>query len=87
MRLIAAPARVFTDVPVVVVTDSWPGNNGLIKPKPLRTQLGGRAHLLSWLRVNAAPSTACPSPPRAGPEDKGSTAPASAAPGPAILRR
>ena len=43
-------AVVFADVPVVVVTDSWFGNNGLWQP--LCTALGARAHLLSRLRVN-----------------------------------
>jgi hypothetical protein len=36
---------------MLVVTDSWFGNNGLLKP--LRQALGARAQLLSRLRVNA----------------------------------
>jgi hypothetical protein len=51
VRLIAALARVFGQVPILVVADSWFGNNGLLKP--LRAALGPRAHLLSRLRVNA----------------------------------
>ena len=51
VRLIAALAGVFGQVPVLVVADSWFGNQGLLKP--LRAALGPRAHLLSRLRVNA----------------------------------
>jgi hypothetical protein len=46
---------------ILVVTDSWFGNNGLFKP--LRKEMGKRAHLLSRLRSNnnlfdlPAPST------------------------------
>jgi hypothetical protein len=50
--LIVAVAAAFGGVPVLVVTDSWFGNNGLFKP--LRAALGGRVHLLSRLRVTAA---------------------------------
>ena len=50
--LIARLGGFFAQVPVLVVTDSWFGNNGLFKP--LRVRLGERAHLLSRLRVNAA---------------------------------
>jgi len=50
--LIERVAAVFAGVPVLVVTDSWFGNNGLFKP--LRSALGERVHLLSRLRVNAA---------------------------------
>jgi hypothetical protein len=52
VALIGKLGAVLTDVPVRVVTDSWFGNNGLLKP--LRARLGERAHLLSRLRVNAA---------------------------------
>lgn len=52
VALIGKLGGVFADVPVLVVTDSWFGNNGLLKP--LRARLGERAHLLSRLRVNAA---------------------------------
>ncbi len=43
-------ATVFCDVPVLVVTDSWFGNNGLLKP--LRQTLGERVQILTRLRVN-----------------------------------
>jgi hypothetical protein len=51
VRLIRSLAGVFPRAPILVVTDSWFGNNGLLKP--LRRALGSRAHLLSRLRVNA----------------------------------
>ena len=50
--LIVRLATFFSQVPVLLVTDSWFGNNGLLKP--LRARLGNRVHLLSRLRVNAA---------------------------------
>jgi len=52
VQLIARLGAVFADVPVLVVADSWFGNNGLFKP--LRERLGARVNLLSRLRVNAA---------------------------------
>jgi hypothetical protein len=52
VALIARLGAFFKQVPVLVVTDSWFGNNGLFKP--LRARLGERVHLLSRLRVNAA---------------------------------
>ena len=48
--MFARLASVFPKVPVLVVTDSWFGNNGLLKP--LRQTLGERAHVLTRLRVN-----------------------------------
>lgn len=51
-QIILSIAEVFTQVPVLVVTDSWFGNRGLLKP--LRGAIGQRAHILSRLRVNAA---------------------------------
>ncbi len=45
-------SAVFADVPVLVVTNNWFGNNGLLKP--LRAKLGEHAHLLSRKPVNAA---------------------------------
>lgn len=51
VTMIARLSRCFPGVPVLVVTDSWFGNNGLLRP--LRGQLGARADLLSRLRVNA----------------------------------
>jgi hypothetical protein len=50
VRLVAALAEVFPRAPVLVITDSWFGNNGLLEP--LRQALGSRAHLLARLRVN-----------------------------------
>jgi hypothetical protein len=50
--MIVRLAGCFQTVPVLVVTDSWFGNNGLFRP--LRKQLGARVNLLSRLRVNAA---------------------------------
>ncbi|MCP4409852.1 MAG: transposase [Gammaproteobacteria bacterium] len=44
-------AACFAGVPVLVVTDSWFGNNGLFKP--LRQALGVQFHLLSRLRVTS----------------------------------
>jgi len=51
VELIARLGAFFGQAPVLVVTDSWFGNNGLFKP--LRARLGKRVHLLSRLRVNA----------------------------------
>ncbi len=50
VRLIARLAGVFPAATVLVVADSWFGNNGLFAP--LRAELGPRAHLLSRLRAN-----------------------------------
>jgi hypothetical protein len=52
VTLIARLGAFFRQAPLLVVTDSWFGNRGLLKP--LRSRLGERAHLLSRLRVNAA---------------------------------
>jgi hypothetical protein len=52
VELIARLGAFFAQVPILVVTDTWFGNNGLFKP--LRARLGARVHLLSRLRVNAA---------------------------------
>ena len=49
--LIQSLAGVFPRVPILVITDSWFGNNGLLKP--LRRAVGARAQLLSRVRVNA----------------------------------
>ena len=48
---IARVAAVFAEAPVLVIADSWFGNNGLWRP--LRKALGPRVHLLSRLRVNS----------------------------------
>ena len=52
VALIGRLAGVFADAPILVVADSWFGNNGLLKP--LRKRLGECINLLSRLRVNAA---------------------------------
>ena len=41
----------FRDTPLLVVTDSWFGNNGLYKP--MRNIIGKNCHILSRLRVNS----------------------------------
>jgi hypothetical protein len=51
VRLIERLAGVFVAVPILVVTDSWFGNRGLLKP--LRAALGPHVQLLTRLRVNA----------------------------------
>jgi hypothetical protein len=51
VELIGRLGGVFTHAPILVVADSWFGNNGLLKP--LRACVGERADLLSRLRVNA----------------------------------
>jgi hypothetical protein len=52
VMLIARVGACFARVPMLVVSDSWFGNNGLFKP--LRARLGERVDLLARLRVNAA---------------------------------
>ena len=49
-EMIIQLAHHFVGVPVMVVCDSWFGNNGLFKP--LRKQIGTSVHLLSRLRSN-----------------------------------
>jgi len=51
VQLVARVARFFPAAAILIVADSWFGNNGLLKP--LRSALGARVHLLSRLRVNA----------------------------------
>jgi hypothetical protein len=65
VELIVRLGAFFAQAPVLVVTDSWFGNNGLFQP--LRARLGARVHLLSRLRVNAALyAPAQPTPGKAG---------------------
>lgn len=40
----------FSAIPILVITDSWFGNNGLFKP--MRKTIGPSCHMLSRLRVN-----------------------------------
>lgn len=49
--LLTRVSAVFLDTPILVVTDSWFGNAGLLKP--LRLAIGERVQILSRLRVNA----------------------------------
>ena len=48
-EMLVGVAKVY-DAPILIVTDSWFGNNGLWKP--LRKKLGPEVHLLSRLRAN-----------------------------------
>jgi len=50
VNLIDRVARAFSPAKILVITDTWFGNNGLLKP--LRSQLGACADILSRLRVN-----------------------------------
>ena len=50
--LIARVAACFKQAPILVVCDSWFGNNGLLRPP--REKLGAHMHLLTRLRSNAA---------------------------------
>ena len=43
-------AKVYCQTPILIVTDSWYGNNGLWKP--LRNELGPQFHMISRLRSN-----------------------------------
>lgn len=49
--ILARIAGAFTQTPMLVVTDSWFGNAGLLRP--LRATIGEQMQLLSRLRVNA----------------------------------
>ena len=50
VQMISEIADFFTNTAIIVVTDSWFGNNGLWKP--LKEKLGQRVHVLSRLRSN-----------------------------------
>jgi len=52
VSLIDRIAHAFAAKKVLIITDTWFGNNGLLKP--LRSQLGGCADILSRLRINCA---------------------------------
>jgi len=49
-QMIAEIAGIFKHIAVIVITDSWFGNNGLWKP--LNEKLGQRIHMISRLRSN-----------------------------------
>ena len=50
VEMLCSIAAEFPKTVITIVTDSWFGNNGLWKP--LRKELGGRAHMISRLRSN-----------------------------------
>ena len=50
VEMLAVVGEIFPQQDILVVADSWFGNQGLWKP--LRKELGKRAHLLSRLRAN-----------------------------------
>jgi len=52
VEMLSSVSKAFRDMPVLIVTDSWFGNNGLVKP--MRTVVGKHCHVLSRLRVNAS---------------------------------
>jgi len=52
VEMLSSVSKAFRDMPVLVVTDSWFGNNGLVKP--MRATVGKHCHILSRLRVNAS---------------------------------
>jgi hypothetical protein len=63
--LIGRVARCFAQTPILVVCDSWFGNNGLFKP--LRESLGESVQMLSRLRSNTVlHALPTPSPGKAG---------------------
>lgn len=52
VEMLSQIADAFRDTPLLIVTDSWFGNNGLFKP--MRKTIGQHTHILSRLRVNAS---------------------------------
>jgi len=50
VAMITDVASVFSDTDIIVVADSWFGNNGMWKP--LQQELGDRIHMISRLRSN-----------------------------------
>ena len=48
--MLSGVAAEFPESSIIVVADSWFGNNGMWKP--LREELGARAHMISRLRSN-----------------------------------
>jgi len=61
VEMLSEISDAFRDSPVLVVTDSWFGNDGLFKP--MRNIVGQHCHILSRLRINASlfdsPSMPC----------------------------
>ena len=52
VEMLSEISDAFRGLPVLVVTDSWFGNDGLFKP--MRNVVGQHCHILSRLRVNAS---------------------------------
>ncbi|MEN8173654.1 MAG: transposase, partial [Chloroflexota bacterium] len=52
IEMLSKIADAFPDTPLLIVTDSWFGNDGLFKP--MRKTIGQHCHILSRLRVNAS---------------------------------
>jgi hypothetical protein len=52
VEMISQITDAFCDTPLLIVTDSWFGNDGLFKP--MRKTIGQHCHILSRLRVNAS---------------------------------
>ncbi len=52
IEMLCNVSEAFRGSPILVVTDSWFGNDGLFKP--MRTIAGQQGHILSRLRVNAS---------------------------------
>ena len=50
IEMLTEISKAFPDAPLLVVADSWFGNDGLYKPK--RKTVGQHCHILSRLRVN-----------------------------------
>lgn len=52
VEMLSDVAGAFHNTPLLIVTDTWFGNNGLFKP--MRESIGQHGHILSRLRVNAS---------------------------------
>ena len=52
VEMLSTISSAFRDTPIVIVTDTWFGNNGLFQP--IRKTIGNHVHILSRLRVNAS---------------------------------
>ena len=52
VEMLSKISAAFHNTPLLIVTDTWFGNNGLLKP--MRESIGQHCHILSRLRVNAS---------------------------------
>ena len=52
VEMLSKISMTFRDTPLLIITDSWFGNDGLFKP--MREVVGQHTHILSRFRVNAA---------------------------------